>query len=152
MLMSRNQIYSDWLYLWWAAYTNSRKMGGHVYIMLKDQIQYIPFVGLGLRLAGFIFMSRKMQTDQPRLAHRMKQLSLRGSKGLNPMWLLIFPEGTNLGINGRAKSNQWAAKQGIEDMKYQLIPRSTGTYFCLKALEGNLEWVYDCTVAYDGAP
>lgn len=68
------------------------------------------------------------------------------------MWLLMFPEGTNLSRNGRAASVRWAKKQGIPDLEYQLIPRSTGTYFCLKGLDSTVEWVYDCTLAYDGVP
>ncbi len=68
------------------------------------------------------------------------------------MWLMMFPEGTNLSTNGRAKSVKWAEKKGEKDLKYTLIPRSTGTYFCLKALNETLEWVYDCTLAYDGVP
>ena len=100
-------------------------------------------------------MSRNLKTDTPRLTHRLSQLTRRsdGGKGeLQPMWLMMFPEGTNLSKNGRAKSVKWAERQGEKDLKYTLIPRSTGTYFCLKALKGTLEWVYDCTLAYDGVP
>lgn len=98
-------------------------------------------------------MSRKMKTDQPRLARRMSQLTRADQNGkLVPMWLMMFPEGTNLGKNGRRKSSTWAKKQGISDLRHCLIPRSSGTYFCLKALEGSVEWVYDCTLAYDGVP
>ena len=99
-------------------------------------------------------MARKMQTDRARLSRRLSQLSRRDRKDgkLSPMYLIMFPEGTNLSKNGRAASMRWAGKSGREDLKYQLIPRSAGTYFCLKALEGTVEWVYDCTLAYDGVP
>ena len=144
-------MYNDWIYLWWTVYTN--KLHGYVYIVLKDSIKYIPIVGFGLRMAGFVFMSRKMKTDQPRLTHRLAQLTRKDSTGhRDPMWLLMFPEGTNLSRNGRAASVKWAQRQDITDLKYQLIPRSTGTYFCLKGLNGTVPWVYDCTLAYDGVP
>ncbi|MCJ1460835.1 hypothetical protein MMC28_011217 [Mycoblastus sanguinarius] len=153
VLIANHQLYNDWVYLWWTAYTNVPGMHGHVYIVLKESIKYIPLVGLGLRLAGFIFMSRNMKTDTPRLTRRLNQLMRRGqNEDLDPMWLMMFPEGTNLSKNGRAKSIKWARKQGCPDMQYQLIPRSTGTYFCLKALEDTVKWVYDCTLAYDGVP
>ena len=98
-------------------------------------------------------MSRNMKTDSPRLTRRLNQLTRRGQDGkLVPMWLMMFPEGTNLSKNGRAKSEKWAARQGEQDLKYTLIPRSTGTWYCLKALGNTVEWVYDCTVAYDGVP
>jgi len=35
-------------------------------------------------------------------------------------------------------------------MKYTLLPRSTGLFFCLQQLQGTVEWVYDCTIAYEG--
>ncbi|CAD6593130.1 MAG: hypothetical protein ASARMPREDX12_006854 [Alectoria sarmentosa] len=140
VLIANHQLYNDWIYLWWTAYTNRPFHHGHVYIVLKESIKYIPLVGSGLRLAGFVFMSRNMKTDTPRLTRRLGQLTRRSDNG------------TNLSKNGRAKSVKWADRQGEKDLKYTLIPRSTGTYFCLKALNGTLEWVYDCTLAYDGVP
>lgn len=156
VLFANHQIYSDWLYLWWMAYTS--KMHGHIYIMLRDNLRYIPILGQGMMFFGFIFMSRKMATDQPRLAYRLRKLNARhsgplsGSKGLDPMWLLVFPEGTNLSGNTRKNSIKWAQKKGILDMQHQLLPRSTGSFFCLNELKDTVEWVYDCTMAYEGIP
>jgi 1-acyl-sn-glycerol-3-phosphate acyltransferase len=151
------QIYTDWLYLWWVGYANSPKMHGSLYIILKESLKYIPIVGPGMMFYGFIFMSRKMAVDQPRLAHRLGKLKTQhtapdGSKYLDPMWLLLFPEGTNASQNGRNKSAKWAEKIGVKDPEHMLLPRSTGTYFCLNELKGTVDYVYDCTVAYEGVP
>ena len=156
ILMSNHQIYTDWLYLWWIAYTN--KMHGHIYIILKEQLKYVPFLGPGMMFYGFIFMARKWASDQTRLAYRLGKLKSRhsgplsGSASLDPMWLLIFPEGTNLSANTRKGSVKWATKQGIPDMRHALLPRSTGLQFCLSELKGTVDWVYDCTMAYEGVP
>jgi len=156
VLMSNHQIYTDWIYLWWSAYTS--KMHGHLYILLKETLRYIPLLGPGMMFYGFIFMARKWASDKPRLAHRLQQLKTKhrgpqsGSPGLDPMWLLIFPEGTNLSANTRKKSVAWSEKSGKPDMKHQLLPRVTGMYFCLQELKGSVDWVYDCTVAYEGVP
>jgi 1-acyl-sn-glycerol-3-phosphate acyltransferase len=149
------QIYTDWLYLWWVGYANAPKMHGSLYIILKESLKYIPIVGPGMMFYGFIFMSRKMAVDQPRLAHRLGKLKSQhtapdGKKYLDPMWLLLFPEGTNASPNGRNKSTKWAAKIGVKDPEHVLLPRSTGIYFCLNELKGTVEYVYDCTVAYEG--
>lgn len=106
---------------------------------------------------GFIFMSRKMATDQPRLSYRLQKLrkektSPSGKTYFDPMWLLLFPEGTNLCANGRKKSASWAKKQNIRDLEHLLLPRSTGMFFCLSELKGTVDYVYDCTVAYEGIP
>lgn len=149
VLIANHQLYFDWLYLWWIGYTNTpHRMHGHLYIILKESLKHIPIVGQGMQFFGFIFMSRKMATDKPRLAHRLNKL-----KDLaKPMWLLVFPEGTNLSRNGRVNSAKWAEKQGIEDLRHLLLPRSTGSFFIFNQLKGNVEWVYDCTVAYEGIP
>lgn len=157
IMMANHQIYTDWLYLWWVAYTN--KMHGHIYIILKESLKYIPLVGPGMMFYGFIFMARNWAKDKSRLQHRLQVLNksshggpLSGSRELDPMWLLIFPEGTNLSANTRNGSKKWADKQGIQDMRHQLLPRSTGLQFCLKELKDTVDWVYDCTVAYEGVP
>lgn len=156
VLMSNHQIYTDWSYLWWIAYTS--RMHGHLYIILKESLKYIPFLGPGMMFYGFIFMARKWASDKPRLQHRLNQLKgrhagpLSGKGDLDPMWLLIFPEGTNLSANTRKKSVAWSKKSGVPDMKYQLLPRATGMYFCLQQLQGTVDWVYDCTIGYEGTP
>lgn len=156
VLIANHQIYTDWLYLWWAAYAN--EMHGHIFIILKESLKYIPIIGPGCMFYGFIFMARKWVSDKPRLQHRLDKLKthhagpLSGSAVLDPMWLMIFPEGTNLSRNTRKQSQSWAEKQGIQDLQHLLLPRSTGLFFCLQQLRGTLDWVYDCTVAYEGVP
>lgn len=165
VLMANHQIYTDWIYLWWMAYTS--RMHGAIYIILKESLKYIPIIGWGMMFYGFVFMSRKWETDKPRLQHRLQQLKKKhtvkaagsggivntdNASGLDPMWLIIFPEGTNLSANTRSKSVAWSKKSCIEDIKYQLLPRATGMFFCLQELKDTVEWVYDCTVAYEGTP
>ena len=123
-------------------------MHGYIYIILKDTLKWIPIIGQGMVNYEFIFLSRKWAIDQPRITSAMRTLRKR----LDPMWLLIFPEGTNLGKNGRIKSASWAKKQNIPDMGHQLLPRSTGLYHCLVELGDTVEWIYDCTIAYEGIP
>lgn len=111
-----------------------------------------------MQFYGFVFMSRKMEKDQPRLAHRLNVLKqvhsgpMSGSSGLDPMWLMLFPEGTNLSKDTRGRSAKWAEKTGQKDMVHVLTPRSTGSFFCLNELKGTVDWVYDCTLAYEGVP
>lgn len=157
VMIANHQIYTDWLYLWWVGYANMPQMHGYIYIILKESLKYIPVIGTGMMFYGFIFMSRKMAVDQPRMAYRLNKLRTAhtapdGSSFLNPMWLLLFPEGTNLSGNGRDKSARWADKAGVKDCKHMLLPRSTGMYFVLKELQGSVEYVYDCTIAYEGIP
>ncbi|KAA8905536.1 acyltransferase-domain-containing protein [Sphaerosporella brunnea] len=145
ILIANHQLYSDWLYLWWIAYT--AKMHGFIYIILKESLKWLPLVGVGMQFYGFIFMARKWEQDKSRMEHRLSKLAAGRE---DPMWLLIFPEGTNASSNGRNTSAKFAKKLGVEDLKHQLLPRSTGLRFCLEQMKETVDWVYDCTVAYEG--
>jgi hypothetical protein len=146
LLMANHQLYTDWLYIWWIAYTND--MHGFVYIILKESLKNIPIIGWGAQFYNFIFLSRNWEDDQRTFKKHLSQLN----KPNNPMWLIIFPEGTNLSSSTREKSKKWAEKNGLEDMKHQLLPRSTGLKFCLQELQDTTKWLYDCTIAYEGVP
>ena len=146
VLMSNHQLYTDWLYLWWIAYTN--KMHGWIYIILKESLKQLPFIGWGMQFYNFIFLSRKWEADKDQFKKHLGRLKNPN----DPMWLLIFPEGTNLSAITREKSAAWSAKTGIPDMKNQLLPRTTGLQFCLKELRSSINWLYDATIAYEGVP
>ncbi|KAF2739563.1 acyltransferase-domain-containing protein [Polyplosphaeria fusca] len=146
VLMANHQLYTDWLYLWWIAYTNS--MHGFVYIILKESLKNIPIIGWGAQFYNFIFLSRKWEEDKSRFKKHLSHLN----KPNDPMWLIIFPEGTNLSQVTREKSKKWAEQNGLKDMKHQLLPRSTGLRFCLQELHETTDWLYDCTIAYEGIP
>lgn len=156
VLIANHQVYTDWIYLWWMSYTN--EMHGRLFIILKESLKYIPIFGTGMKFYGFIFMARKWLEDKPRLQHRLERLktNLAGSDSdyprYDPMWLLIFPEGTNLSLNTKRRSDGWAEKNGLPKLKHQVLPRSTGLFFCLQQLRGTVDWVYDCTIAYEGPP
>ncbi len=146
VLMANHQLYTDWLYLWWIAYTN--KMHGRIYIILKESLKQLPIFGWGAQFYNFIFLSRKWETDKYRFKSALNHLK----NPKDPMWLLIFPEGTNLSGVTREKSASWAKKSGVPDMKNQLLPRKTGLQFCLQELKQTTNWLYDCTIAYEGVP
>jgi 1-acyl-sn-glycerol-3-phosphate acyltransferase len=99
---------------------------------------------------SWVFLSRRWEADRPRFEHRMGHLSNPSLQ--QAMWLLIFPEGTNLSGNTRGMSEKWASKMNIHDLKHVLLPRTRGLQFCLEALNPTVKWVYDCTIAYEGIP
>lgn len=146
VMMANHQLYTDWLYLWWISYTNN--MHGHIYIILKESLKNVPIIGWGAQFYNFIFLSRNWTQDQAQFQAHLDQLN----KPEDPMWLLIFPEGTNLAKCTREKSRAWAEKSGLHDMKHQLLPRSRGIQFCLQRLRKTTDWLYDCTIAYEGVP
>ncbi len=156
VMIANHQVYTDWIYLWWIAYANM--MHGRIFIILKESLKYIPVIGQGMTFYGFIFMARKWLSDKPRLQHRLEKLKTQhtgsdsGSPKYDPMWLLIFPEGTNLSLNTKRRSDAYGAKNSFPPLQHQILPRSTGLFFCLQQLRGTVDWVYDCTIGYEGPP
>ncbi|KAK9462141.1 acyltransferase-domain-containing protein [Lipomyces oligophaga] len=145
VLLANHQIYSDWLYLWWVAYTN--RMHGGFYIFLKESLKNIPFIGWGMMYFKFIFLSRKWQTDQARMESALQEINAEKDW---PAWLLIFPEGTNFTQNGIDKSHAYAEKFNMVEPKNMLLPRARGLYFILKNFD--VPYIYDCTTGFEGVP
>lgn len=144
ILISNHQIYADWLFIWWAAYTS--RMHGALYIVLKKSLKWIPVIGTGMQAFGFIFMARNWEHDRPALEHRLKQLEQDKDW---PMWLLVYPEGTNLSPTTVGKSKAYAKKVEGPDLQRCLLPRSTGLRYCVANLKQTVNYVYDCTIAYE---
>ncbi|KAL9615181.1 MAG: hypothetical protein Q9167_000387 [Letrouitia subvulpina] len=121
-------------------------MHGRIYVILKESLRRIPIIGWGMQFSQFIFLKRNWETDKDRLATHMQKLNDQST----PMWLMIFPEGTNLHPVTREASRKWADKNKIPDMKHQLLPRSRGLQFCIQQLRQTVRYIYDCTIAYEG--
>ncbi|KAL8802711.1 MAG: hypothetical protein Q9200_006490 [Gallowayella weberi] len=146
ILIANHQIYTDWLYLWWIGYTNG--MHGRIYVVLKESLRRIPVIGWGMQFSQFIFLKRNWEKDKDRLAAHLQKLN----DTVAPMWLMLFPEGTNLHPVTRKQSKKWANKNKIPDMQHQLLPRSKGLQFCIQQLRKTVPYVYDCTIGYEGVP
>ena len=65
------------------------------------------------------------------------------------MWLLIFPEGTNISNNTLSISKRWAKETNAPELDLVLLPRMRGLQFSLEELEKSVEWMYDCTIGYE---
>jgi hypothetical protein len=68
------------------------------------------------------------------------------------MWLLIFPEGTNLSADEVKKSRDYAAKVGKEPLTHQVLPRPAGLHLLLQELGETVPYLYDCTIGYTPLP
>jgi 1-acyl-sn-glycerol-3-phosphate acyltransferase len=138
-------VYTDWLYLWVSkthrlapllvltplqniAYFAD--LADSITIILKASLKWIPFIGWGMQFFGFYFIDRS-NSDEASLGKFLRGLG-RAQNG--KLLLLIFPEGTLVSKLTRPKSAAFAEKEGIEDLKNLLLPRSTGLWTCLRGL------------------
>ncbi|XP_036006459.1 lysocardiolipin acyltransferase 1 isoform X3 [Fundulus heteroclitus] len=99
-----------------------------------------------MQVACFVFIQRRWEMDKKHLENMLDYFcDIR-----EPLQLLLFPEGTDLTENTRAKSDAFAALNNLPKMEYVLHPRSTGFTFIVDRLRkgDNLDAVHDITVAY----
>lgn len=144
IVIANHQLYTDWVYLWWFAFTSG--FGGCIYILLKKSLKSIPILGSGMANFNFIFMSRKWADDKENMRVHFEGLN----KLQAPVWLTMFPEGTNTSHNGTNNSNKFAAKMNKKPTKHVLLPRTTGLRYAIENLAPTVDYLYDCTLAYEG--
>ncbi|KAM8945391.1 lysocardiolipin acyltransferase 1 [Pelodytes ibericus] len=134
----------DWMFLWNCllrySYLRLEK------ICLKSSLKAVPGFGWAMQVAAFIFIHRKWEDDKNHFEAMLDYFC----DIKEPLQLLIFPEGTDLTENTKARSNKFAEKNELQKYDYVLHPRTTGFTFIVDRLrEGNnLDAIHDITVAY----
>ncbi|KAF9437284.1 hypothetical protein BGZ76_001346 [Entomortierella beljakovae] len=100
----------------------------------------------GMRFLDFIFLKRNdFEHDK-----RSIQDNLGRTPKDEPLWLVVFPEGTVVSKGTRKRSHAFAEKAGVPDHRHVLLPRSSGSFICINKLRGSVEHVYDATIGYSG--
>ncbi|XP_039202455.1 lysocardiolipin acyltransferase 1 isoform X2 [Crotalus tigris] len=99
-----------------------------------------------MQVAAFIFIQRKWEEDKHHFGNMLDYFC----DIHEPLQLLIFPEGTDLTDETKARSDTFAEKNGLQKYEYVLHPRTTGFTFIVDRLRdgNNLDAVHDITVAY----
>ncbi|KAF9364931.1 hypothetical protein BGX34_012038 [Mortierella sp. NVP85] len=100
----------------------------------------------GMRLLDFILLKRNNWAHDK---HAIEENLGRASKD-EPLWLVVFPEGTVVSRSTRKRSMAFAEKTGLTDHRHLLLPRTSGMFVCVNQLRGSVEYIYDFTVGYSG--
>lgn len=150
ILLANHQLDTDWLYLWEVL----RVVGTHgiLKIVLLREMRSMPLVGWLMELVGFVFVSggnkgRSGDAEAIRVAAR--RLAER------PCVLLVFPEGTTVNVESKARSEAFAVKVGRPSQSLLVVPRSAGLAAAIRGfVEGGVPLedvvIYDATLAYAG--
>ncbi len=171
IIISNHQLYTDWIYLWWIAY--SARLHGAIHIFMKGSLRSIPLLGRGMANFNFIFLNRKWQKDRKLMDKQLDDIlssnkidpttNTKSQVDLRDVYnksdddkhtFIFFPEGTNLAECTRVVSDIYAKKIAQPPMNNVLLPRSTGLRFLLEKLDaasnGKDQYLYDCTIWYSG--
>ncbi|CAI2735190.1 unnamed protein product [Schistosoma spindalis] len=138
LINHRTQL--DWFFVWGLGDPIQRMK-----IILKDSLAKVPGAGWAMQCGSFIFLRRRIATDQQRLQKIVGYLL----KVKQSCQLLIFPEGTNLHSKSLERSDSYGKQNNLPCVRYTLHPRSTGFLHLVKLIGlDHLTEVYDVTVAY----
>ncbi|KAF4800463.1 hypothetical protein TURU_044455 [Turdus rufiventris] len=133
VIIMNHRTRMDWMFLWNCllrySYLRLEK------ICLKSSLKSIPGFGWAMQVAAFVFIQRKWEDDKSHFENMLDYFcDIR-----EPLQLLIFPEGTDLTANTKARSNEFAEKNGLQKYEYVLHPRTTGFTFVVERLrEGGM--------------
>ncbi|KAJ0804951.1 putative 1-acylglycerol-3-phosphate O-acyltransferase [Helianthus annuus] len=153
LLIANHKTEVDWMYLWDLALRKG--CIGCIKYVLKSSLLKLPVFGWGFHLLEFISVERKWEVDEV----MMRKMLLTFTDPCDPLWLAIFPEGTDFSEEKCMKSQKFAAENGLPVLKNVLLPKTRGFHACLEILRDSLDagstffivgfWVlYDVTIAY----
>ncbi|KAG4140301.1 hypothetical protein ERO13_D06G009500v2 [Gossypium hirsutum] len=132
----------DWMYLWDLAMRKGCL--GYIKYILKSSLMKLPVLGWGFHVLEFISVDRKWETDET-ILHQMLS-TFKNPR--DPLWLALFPEGTDFTEEKCEKSKKFAAEVGLPVLTNVLLPKTRGFCLCLETLRGSFDAVYDLTIAY----
>ncbi|KAF5468407.1 hypothetical protein F2P56_012559 [Juglans regia] len=142
LLIANHRTEVDWMYLWDLALRKGCL--GHMKYILKSSLMKLPVLGWGFHILEFIAVERKWEIDEAILCNMLSTFK----NPQDPLWLVLFPEGTDFTEEKCKKSREFAAEAKLPMMFNVLLPKTKGFCFCLEALRGSLNAVYDVTLAY----
>lgn len=114
-------------------------------IVLKSALRHIPGIGWAMQMLRYIFLHRSWTRDEERMSCVMRSIQRDG-----PAAVLMFPEGTDLSKDMKARSHQFAKDRDLPLYENVLIPRSRGFAHVFNLMMCGSEplVVWDVTVGY----
>ncbi|KAA8537671.1 hypothetical protein F0562_027339 [Nyssa sinensis] len=117
---------------------------GYIKYVLKSSLMKLPVFGWAFHILEFISVERKWKIDEPIMCQKLSTFT----NPQDPLWLAVFPEGTDFTEKKCIRSQKFAAENGLPVLKNVLLPKTRGFCACLEILRGSLDAVYDITIAY----
>ncbi|KAF5194134.1 Lysocardiolipin acyltransferase [Thalictrum thalictroides] len=142
LLLANHRTEVDWMYLWDLALRKGRL--GYIKYILKSSLMKLPIFGWGFHILEFISVERKWEADALNMYHMLSTFT----DPEDPLWLALFPEGTDFSEQKCMHSQTYARENGLPVLQNVLLPKTKGFYACLEVLRNSLDAVYDVTIGY----
>jgi lysocardiolipin and lysophospholipid acyltransferase len=132
----------DWMYIWNLAIRKGKV--GYCKYAVKSSVRNAPIFGWAFWVFEFLMLDRKWEVDSPVIESYLESFK----DPADPIWLVIFPEGTDFTEQKRDRGNLLAKENGLPELVNVLQPRTRGFVTCLSRLRPSLDAVYDLTIGY----
>lgn len=142
MVICNHRTEVDWMYIWSLALRKGRI--GYIKYVVKSSVRNAPIFGWAFHILEFLLIDRNWHVDEPAFESLLSTFKDRR----DPLWLSIFPEGTDYTVEKCHTSQQYAKERGLPVLNHVLLPRTKGFYACLLHLHESLDAVYDLTIGY----
>ncbi|KAG4988422.1 hypothetical protein JHK85_031405 [Glycine max] len=142
LLIANHRTEVDWMYLWDLALRKGCL--GYIKYILKSSLMRLPVFGWAFHILEFIPVERKWEADESIMRYMLSTFK----DPQDPLWLALFPEGTDFTEQKCLRSKKYAAEHGLPVLKNVLLPKTKGFCACLQELRSSLAAVYDVTIGY----
>ncbi|PIA55624.1 hypothetical protein AQUCO_00700141v1 [Aquilegia coerulea] len=142
LLIANHRTEVDWMYLWDLALRKGSI--GYIKYILKSSLMRLPVFGWVFHILEFISVERKWELDEP----NMRQMLSTLTDPQDPLWLAVFPEGTDFTEQKCIRSQKYASENALPILQQVLLPKTKGFSACLDVLRSSLDAVYDVTIGY----
>lgn len=150
IVLMNHHIELDWLFGWMVA--DRSKVLGNGRVFVKKMLKYVPIIGWAWNFSDIAYLERDWNKDQETMTKSVQSLA----DYPDPVWLLLFAEGTRLNPEKLEASRDFARKRGLPVLRHCLTPRTKGFSFIMQQIDRQvIPYVYDVTLAInskDGGP
>lgn len=133
----------DWL-MGWLVCEQSRLLASSK-VFIKKSIKWIPIIGWAWQFGEAVFLERNWEKDKLIMGKQVKNLG----DYADPVWLLLFAEGTRFTPAKHAASVEFAHKSGLQPLQHLLLPRTKGFLLTVQNLRGRFPAIYCATLAFN---
>jgi lysophosphatidic acid acyltransferase/lysophosphatidylinositol acyltransferase len=133
----------DWLIGW--IFCERVGVLGNCKAYAKKSIQYLPTMGFAWKFSESVFLERNWDSDRLLIGRQVAELA----QYPDPMFLLLFAEGTRFTEVKHQASIEFAKEKGLPILKRHLTPRTKGFTTSLPELRNRVPAIYSVQLAFD---
>ncbi|CAK9140680.1 unnamed protein product [Ilex paraguariensis] len=133
LVIANHRVKVDWIYLW--DFALRKGYLGYMKYIVKSIAMKLPVIGWGFHVLEFIAVGGNWEFDEPTICKMLS--TFRDPQ--DPLWLAVFPEGTDFSEPKCIESQNYAAQNGLPILSNVLLPRTKGFCACLEELRGSLD-------------